>query len=304
MNPKVFVIILNYKRPEDTLECIASVLISDYSNFEIVIVDNASEDQSCGMIRRKYPQLTLIENKSNLGYAGGNNQGILHALHHGADYVLILNNDAVVKIDTLSKLVEAGDHLQSATLIAPKIYYYDRPEIINSVGTQINWLKLRPWVGPCGKPDNGKFRQNSARVILPGAALLLKRKLFEQVGLFNEDFFLLHEDADLCFRNLKAGFSNILAPQAVVYHKISRTLSSYPFLSEYYSTRNFLYLSKKHASLPERMLTSIGIVLFTARNLLLYIFQPSMREKCRGFFAGVRDFHHHQKGVYQGPLRG
>lgn len=105
-HPKVYVIILNWNGLEDTLECLGSVFQMDYQNFEVLVVDNGSKDNSINFIKTKYPQVVLIENKENLGYTGGNNIGMRYALNNGADYVWLVNNDTVVMVDTLSKLID------------------------------------------------------------------------------------------------------------------------------------------------------------------------------------------------------
>ncbi len=290
MPPKVFVVILNFNRPQDTLECVHSVLESDYPVFEILIVDNASQDNSAGIFREQLSDVALLENLENLGYAGGNNAGIRRALAQGADYVFVLNNDAIVAPETLRVLVENAEERAEATILAPKVNEYDRRDRINSYGTSLDWFRLRPFRGAYGQKDDGRFESVQEAEIIPGAALLMKRKLFEQVGYFNEDFFLIHEDADLCLRNLKAGFKNSVIPQALVYHKISKTLSAYPEASEYYSLRNFLYVAKFHASARNRAKVYCGLALLSIKKMLLYPFVPVERLRILAFFRAAVDY--------------
>ena len=113
--PKVAVIILNWNGKEDTLECLASVKKLDYSNYEIVLVDNGSVDDSVDAISKQYPDMTLLQTGENLGYAGGNNVGIRWALEQGADYILLLNNDTIVAADLLSAFINAANVLASGT---------------------------------------------------------------------------------------------------------------------------------------------------------------------------------------------
>lgn len=110
--PKVFIIILNWNGLEDTLECLESVFKLDYPNFEVIVGDNGSTDESVAIIRKTYPQVIMIENKENLGYTGGNNIAMHYAMDHLADYVWLLNKDAVVEKDTLSKLVRSAETSQ------------------------------------------------------------------------------------------------------------------------------------------------------------------------------------------------
>lgn len=298
--PKVAVIILNYNGTQDTRECVESVKKLDYPNFEILLVDNASKDASWKDILKKHPDVQALENPKNLGYAGGNNAGIRQALEQGCDYVFILNNDTTVEPDSLRKLIEAGEKLDQATLLAPKVCFYDKPFLINSCGASMDWFRLKPRLGYYGKNSREVDSIFMEMDIFPGSALLLKRKLLEQVGEFDEDFFLIHEDADLCFRNTKAGFKNILVPGAVVYHKESKTLSKYPFLTQYYNSRNFLRLTKKAASFPEKIASKIGLAALVSKNTLRFLFAKSPeREEMSGFFEGVRDYFLGRMGPYE-----
>src|SRR5262245_60529224 len=109
MPPKVTVVILNYKRAEDTIACVRSVLASGYPDFGILLVDNASGDGSAERLAEAFPELPLVRHAENLGYAGGNNAGIRRAFQEGAVYVLVLNNDTIVKPDALRILVETAE---------------------------------------------------------------------------------------------------------------------------------------------------------------------------------------------------
>jgi hypothetical protein len=234
-----------------------------------------------------------------MGYAGGNNVGIRHALARGCDYALVLNNDAVVLPDTVRLLVEEGEKNVLSTILAPKVCFLEDPTRLGSLGTSMDWFRLRPLRGVYGQPDSRKDLRPRFMQVIPGSALLLKRKLFESVGFFDESFFLIHEDADLCFRNTKAGFLNCIVPAAVVHHRESQTLSSYPFLTEYYSTRNFLYLSSRYTGLAGKAACAAGVALFSIKNTLLLITAVSSeRKKIHGFFAGVLDFFRRRSGPY------
>ncbi len=241
--PKVSVIILNYKGLGDTIECVQAVRRSDYPSLEIVLVDNASADGSAEALRCRFSGVRFIENRENLGYAGGNNVGIRAAFERGADYVFVLNNEAVPVRNTVSRLVASAEKNPRATILAPQVLFYDHPDTVNSLGTRMDWFRLRPHRGACGQARSASLSAlPREREILPGSALFFTKKLFAEVGLFDERYFLIHEDAELCLRNRRKGHVNLVVPDAVVYHKTSRTLSSYPYLTDYYSLRNFLYL--------------------------------------------------------------
>ena len=120
---KVSVIILHYNAVSDTLRCLESLRAIDYSDYEIILIDNASGDDALEMVR-KYPGIILIKNEENLGYAGGNNTGIEYALKNGASYVWLLNNDTIVEPNTLRELICAGQEDESVGLLSPVIFDY------------------------------------------------------------------------------------------------------------------------------------------------------------------------------------
>ena len=121
---KVAIIILNWNGKKDTLECLESVRKIDYQNFEVIVVDNGSSDDSLKAIQSKYPEICILETGENLGYAGGNNFGMRHALQNGADYILILNNDIIVDSQLINSFIDASALIPKGGIFGAKIYYY------------------------------------------------------------------------------------------------------------------------------------------------------------------------------------
>ena len=289
MKPLVYILILNWNNFDDTSECIDSVLAMDYSEFFVILLDNGSTDDSVSRIKDKYSSIEVVENGANMGFAAGNNVGIKKAIDKGADYVFILNNDIVVDKMCLNNMINVAEKDIKTGISAPKVYYHDRKEIINSMGTKIDWSMLRPYLGFCKKRDIGQFNKIKDAEILVGCALLIKKELISRIGIFDENFFMIHEDADLCFRSLEAGFKNMVIPEAVVYHKASTTLKKYSTMSTYYSTRNFLFLAYKHASGKNRSKTYIGLFVKAIRNAFRLLFKKG-RGESMAFFQGVSDY--------------
>src|SRR5215213_2485085 len=137
MEPKVFIIILNWNGWQDTLECLASLNGLAYSSYEIVVVDNGSTDESEIRIREARPDITLLQTGSNLGYAGGNNVGIRYALEQGAEYVWLLNNDTVVHPASLRTLTSLMQEDSRIAFLSPEMYYYDEPGVPTGTGGRI-----------------------------------------------------------------------------------------------------------------------------------------------------------------------
>jgi hypothetical protein len=219
--PKVVTIILNWNGLEDTLECIDSLYNMDYLNNEIIVVDNGSSDGSVQIIRQRYPFITIIPNGNNLGFAMGNNVGIRRALDMDADYIWCLNNDTVVAKDTLAKLVNTLQCIPKIGLISPLIYYYDNPDKVQFCGSYIDWEKKS-----IIKLKNLSEIKEIMSISLWGTALLIRREVIEHVGYLNEKYFAYHEDEEYSMRVLKAGFHNLVHPDAKIHHKNSRSTGS------------------------------------------------------------------------------
>lgn len=300
MSPSVYIIILNWNTPSDTIECLNSLDKVDYDNFKVIVIDNGSTDDSVERISSAHPDIILIKNQENLGFTEGNNIGIRFALEKGADYVFILNNDTTVNRDVLKELVYAAENEDSVGILAPKTYYYDEPDIINSCGTDVNWFKLRPNLGDCGKKDNGQFESILERGLFPGSALFLTRAAMEGIGFFDKSFFIFHEDTDLCLRSKSKGYRNLLVPKAVIYHKTQRSMRKYSFLVSYYSIRNFLCVAKRYAGFKNRVFVFFGLVLFIFKNTFVVIFESKNRkEDAKGFFVGIKDYLFKKMGKYK-----
>lgn len=135
----VAIIILNWNGRDDTLACLHSLCHIDYPNFQIVVVDNHSSDDSVAVIQKEYPHITLIQTDENLGYVGGNNVGLTFARQQNFDYALLLNNDTEVDPQFLQVLVAAAEADPAVGIVGPTIYYFDAPQTIWSAGGAINW---------------------------------------------------------------------------------------------------------------------------------------------------------------------
>ena len=249
--PLVSIIILNWNGLRDTLECLESVYKLDYPNFEVIVVDNGSTDGSVTVIREKYPQVILIENKENLGYAGGNNIAMQYAMKQDADYVWLLNNDIVVESDSLSKLLGTSESRPQIGLASPVVYYFNNPEMIQFCGSYVDF-KNKTIVYPEDKnlhiDDDFIDGEN---VCLWAAALLIKKNIVEKIGYFEEKFFAYWEDTEYSVRALKSGYRNAVCTSAKVYHKTPKRqypgagIKRVPYYY-YFMTRNMYYLGNKY----------------------------------------------------------
>lgn len=254
--PYVFVVALNWNGAADTLVCLDSLAALTYPSFNVVVVDNGSTDDSLARLRTyaaPYP-LTLLETGNNLGYAGGNNVGTRHALEHGADFVLILNNDTTVAPDFLERLVESAQRNPDAGVFSARIMYFDEPERVWFDGARWNPSSLRlEWPGQ-GAEEHTLDTIDHDTDYACGAALFFRSEVARQIGLLDESFFLVWEEVDWGFRARKAGWRNIVVPAAKVWHKIGVSFGSESSpLRTYFSIRNELLWFSRHAPVTARL---------------------------------------------------
>jgi len=249
-NPRVAIIILNYNGAVDTINCVRSVSKNDYSNFEIIIVDNNSKVQDVSEIKRAFPDIKLIENKTNLGYAKGNNIGISWSQKQNFNYFLILNNDVVVTHGFLNGLMRTIGG-KNVGICGPKTLYFHNKKIINAAGGEIDWRLGEPrCIGHLQK-DNGQLDKQKEVEFLPGSCLLIKKEVFDKIGFLPTDYFFGFEDVDFCLRAKKAGFKIVFVPNSVIYHKESISIGQNSPLKDYYYFRNCLIFMKRWVKSPE-----------------------------------------------------
>lgn len=236
------IVILNFNCEEEVVGCIRSLWLSGVRDAEIMVIDNASEDDSVQSIKSVFPKIKIIQNKKNLGYAGGNNVGARWALKNGADDILILNPDVVVRKGAVTQLLGAAK-ATGAGIVGPKILTPDGK--IWSVGGVIDKKRFTAGLIGLGETDRGQYGANIDVDFVSGTAILVKRKVFEKIGLLDERYFLYYEDVDFCLKARWAGFKVVLAPRAVVIHKESASVNKKLGLKEYYLARNhWLFLER------------------------------------------------------------
>ncbi len=220
-DPLVAIVLLNWNGKSVTLECLASLRTIRYERRRIILVDNGSTDGSVGVIRKDYPEVELLEMGTNLGFARGANVGMRHALDHGADMLLLLNNDTVVDPDFLRHMVDAMNADPSIGLVAPKIYYFEEPDRIWFAGGDLSlWAGTLRHIG-IREYDHGQFDTPREIPHACGCCLLARRSLAEQVGLLDESYYLYTEDADWVMRARRGGYRVSYEPRAKIWHKVS-----------------------------------------------------------------------------------
>lgn len=237
---------------EDTLECLFSLEKLTYSNVEIIVVDNGSKNNEAETIERKFPAAIVLKQTENLGFCGGCNVGIKHALENGADYVMLLNNDTLVSPDLIENLITGYEKLENAGAISPVILEYPATEKI--------WFSRARWDISEAQFRLSKVNESYDDLLNKepflsdfacGCCLFASSKMFEKIGLFDERYFAFYDEAEWCARLRKEGFDSYVVPSAVMYHKVSRSTPS--LVSTYLLSRNRLLWMKENLNFRDRL---------------------------------------------------
>ncbi len=273
--PETSVIVVNYNGKHLLKECLDSLREQTYKDFETIVVDNASRDGSVTFLKDNYPEVKVIQCEKNLGYGGGNNRGLSVAK---GEYIVFLNNDTRADRDWLLHLVSAAKKDDGIGMCASKILNYDNPDVIDNTGLLIYPDGIARGRGRLQK-DRGQFDEQKDVLFPSGCAGLYKKKMLDEIGWFDEDFFLYMDDVDIGLRGRLAGWKCIFVPEAVVYHKYSATTRPYSMLKAYLVERNRIWLILKYYPVDMVLLS----VLYTT---LRYLYQAAGILRGRG--AGSR----------------
>lgn len=288
--PGLFAIILNWNFKEDTIECINSLLKGSYVPEEIIVVDNGSCDGSPEALSKCFgDRIKLLINERNLGFAGGMNVGIRYAINKGAQWILLLNNDVIVAKDMVEELLKVAesDKGKKFGILAPIIFHYDKPEKLWKLGDiDGHILPLSVKLG-YGYLKRGKD-------IIPvdyvtGCGMLVRREVFSTVGLFDERYFMYYEDADLCKRAARNGFSIACVITARMWHKVSRSAGK--------NTRQQRYLKARYRVLFYRTHYHFLSWLYLILSALLTVLKDMAKGNFQEALAYIKGFWHGWKEV-------
>jgi GT2 family glycosyltransferase len=238
--------------------------------------------------------LVLIKNKENYGFAEGNNVGIRFSLNYmDPEYILLLNNDTVVGENFLDELVKTGENKKEIGILGPKIYFYDKPDVIWSAGCKISWKLSRGIQIGTNELDQGQFDTQRKVDYVSGSAFLIKTEVIQKIGLMDEKYFLYFEECDLTLRAKQAGYESLYVPTAQIWHKVSQSgggISKPTGL--YYITRNRWIFMKKWAKKSDYAIfviyQMIGFFIFPIMLSIYYKNQKLFSTYYHGFFDGIK----------------
>ena len=299
MHPKVGVILLNWNSFNHTSNCIQSLQLCDYPNFEIIVVDNGSEDGSGKLLKNTYPKISLIASPTNEGFAAGNNRGFEYASQQQYPYAMMLNNDVFVEPDFLSKLVQYMETHPKVGAIQPKIFFnHDRKKIWNGGSYFLPWLGwtyAKRYQRKAGELQN-QFQQVDW---ITGCAFLTKTAILKETGLLKEAFFIYYEDADLSFRISSKGYQLIFHPQSVIYHiagssNIVKVKSKEGYVKpivHYLNSRNHIWFLKTWTKWYQWPSTLLTLILYYLSNMLYFAIRwriGKLKSLLRGIYDGYK----------------
>lgn len=279
--PLISIIIVNYNGKKWLQNCFTSLLKQTYKNFEIIFVDNASTDGSIMYVKNHFPKVKVVETHSNLGFAGGNNEGYKHAK---GEYILLLNNDTYVKENYLQEFIKAFQEIPNLGIAQSKLILTNERGLDTCGGYWTDTAFLY-YVGNFKDPQANTYSKPFPVFTCKGASVLIKREVIENIGLFDQDFWSYYEETDLCHRAWIAGYESWYYPAANCYHEMGGT--SLTFKNDFIQFHNF---KNKLASFLKNLSTRelikvIPIFLFLNSGIAgVWIFQG----KWKNSFALIR----------------
>lgn len=244
------IVVLNWNGATDTIACLDSLTALTYPNFNVIVVDNGSSDDSLALLRpykAPYP-LTLIETGANLGFAEGNNVGIRAALDAGAEFVFLLNNDTEVDPGLVGELVSAATAHPEGGVFSAKIFYHAEPNKLWYAGAK--WLADKQHfqhIGIGEIDDKKRYEDVVDTDYASGCALFIRTEVINKIGLMDPKFFLTYEETDWCYRARAAGLKTLFVPTAKLWHKVSASFGGVESpLQLYFYSRNILLWAERH----------------------------------------------------------
>lgn len=274
MSDRVAVILVNYNGWKDTIECLKSLEKVQYDNFEVVVVDNNSTDNSVAEIEKFQTTtnltMTVIVHDENVGFAAGNNIGLRYVLNNDSDYFLFLNNDTIVDKYLFNNLLKPFKNTNVGATIG-KIYYADEPSKIWYAGGELKFNLMKPSHNDFNEEETEIIHETREVSFATGCCLCCSSKCVSSVGEWSEDYFLYEEDVDYSIRIVNAGFKVVYISDAVIYHKVSSSTSAISNISQIYQVRNRMILINKYLSGIQKYLASLY-------TIALYVNRIRLRE--------------------------
>lgn len=295
----VSIILVNFNGAKDTIECIDSIEKTSEKNYQVIVVDNQSTDNSVELLEKAKEKhdFILLKSPVNNGFSAGNNLGIKYALKHNADYILLLNNDTIVAPGFLSELLKPLSENENCGATIGKIYYEQERNRIWYAGGSLDATTARTEHWHYDQIDSLETNKEQSVSFATGCCLCIPVRTLNKVGLLDESYFLYEEDADYSLRITRAGYEIVYNPKSIIYHKVSASTGRTSPVTQYYSIRNKYRLIKQFYKGYKKLIAySYNTLLFTIRCL-------KGKLKFKYFFLGLGAFCSGEKGKRVKPLK-
>lgn len=287
--PDVWVVIPTWNRVTDLIACLESLEKVNYSPLHILVVDNASQDNTTGIVSEKFPDVHLLTLEENKGAPQASNIGFEYTLNKGADFVLRLDSDTVVSPDFLTPLVSKMIDSPEIGVISPKIYYYEPPDVLWYAGVDAHPFHFGATHDLQNQKDSTKANQSRIVDYAWGAAMLIRREVLEKTGGFDPQFFIYYEEIDFCQRIQDLGYHIYYLAESEIWHKVG--IQHTNGWTAYQWNRSKMILFRKHA---RNLLHKISLILYA----ITYAFiSPVIKGNNTGNRGPLRSA---LKGLYDG----
>ena len=289
MNPTIGIVTVLFNSESVVCDFFMSLNKQTYRDFILYVIDNKSLDNALALTRQLLKEASfravVIENRENYGIAKGNNIGIRKALEDGCDMVLLSNNDVTLETNTIEVLLK-GMELHKASMVAPKIYRYGTNQLW-SAGGHFQKRSGQNIHRGYGKADKGQYQKAEQITFSPACFMLLKKGVFERIGLMDENYFVYWDDTDFVFRAIKNHESLWYIPESVVHHKEATSTGVLSYFSIRYHYRNLVYFALKNYTRPY----AIYVIAF---NMTYHCYRHAFRWPFSKLRLGLRSF---QEGI-------
>ncbi len=282
---RVVVIVPNWNGIGHLEACLRSLLAQEFADYAVILVDNGSRDGSLELVQREFPQVRVIANATNLGFATANNQAVRASR---SEFVATLNNDAWADPRWLGELVRAMEARPEVGMCASRMLLADQPAVVDSAGIAVDRVGIAWGLGG-GSPDGGSA-SSPIPVFSPCAgAALYRRAMLDEIGLFDEDFFMYYEDFDLCNRARQRGYKLLVVPQAQMWHRAGASTGERSPLQRYHLARSSVLFSAKHTRLPSGLISLVYRLSVIAVRHLGPAVRHGRRDVISAYFQGLVD---------------
>jgi hypothetical protein len=286
------VVVPNWNGGEENLRCLESILAQGIPGRDVFFVDNGSEDGSPELVVEKLPEVRVLRNAENLGYAAASNRGARAALEEGAEGILFVNNDAVLPDGVVQALTDEMGQEPRLGIVGPRIVYLTEPDRVWSAGGVLTWRQNLSTLLGHGELDDKRWMETHPVDYIPGCVMLVRRAVFEQIGFMDADYFAYMEDIDYCLRARNAGFLVEVVGRVAALHDASHTTGGgYNPRRKYMMGVNSVWFLRRHAHALQWARFFVYDVATLPFLWIIALFRGSSRSvlgKALGIFDGLR----------------